>query len=46
MLQISLGSLIWAIAFRWYSLTGGDDGIHVFPCLPLSPPRTVPITLP
>jgi branched-chain amino acid transport system permease protein len=28
MLQISLGSLIWAIAFRWYGLTGGDDGIH------------------
>jgi branched-chain amino acid transport system permease protein len=28
MLQISLGSLIWAIAFRWYDLTGGDDGIH------------------
>lgn len=28
MMQISLGSLIWAIAFRWYSLTGGDDGIH------------------
>ena len=28
MLQISLGSLIWAIAFRWYALTGGDDGIH------------------
>ena len=28
MLQISLGSLIWAIAFRWYSLTNGDDGIH------------------
>jgi len=28
MLQISLGSLIWALAFRWYSLTGGDDGIH------------------
>ena len=28
MLQISLGSLIWAIAFRWYSLTHGDDGIH------------------
>lgn len=27
MLQISLGSLIWAIGFRWYSLTGGDDGI-------------------
>jgi len=28
MLQISLGSLVWAIAFRWYGLTGGDDGIH------------------
>lgn len=31
MLQISLGSLLWAIAFRWYSLTGGDDGIHGIP---------------
>ncbi|MBN1105714.1 MAG: branched-chain amino acid ABC transporter permease [Deltaproteobacteria bacterium] len=31
MLQISLGSLIWAIAFRWYSLTRGDDGIHGIP---------------
>lgn len=31
MLQISLGSLIWAVAFRWYSLTGGDDGIHDIP---------------
>ncbi len=28
MLQISLGSLIWAIVYRWYSFTGGDDGIH------------------
>jgi len=28
MLQISLGSLIWALTFRWYALTGGDDGIH------------------
>jgi branched-chain amino acid transport system permease protein len=28
MLQISLGSLLWAIVFRWYKLTGGDDGIH------------------
>jgi branched-chain amino acid transport system permease protein len=27
MLQISLGSLIWVIAFRWYRFTGGDDGI-------------------
>jgi branched-chain amino acid transport system permease protein len=31
MLQISLGSLIWAIAFRWYDMTGGDDGIHGIP---------------
>ncbi len=31
MLQIALGSLIWAITFRWYSLTGGDDGIHGIP---------------
>lgn len=31
MLQISLGSLLWAIAFRWYSLTKGDDGIHGIP---------------
>jgi branched-chain amino acid transport system permease protein len=23
--------LIWAIAFRWYDLTGGDDGIHGIP---------------
>lgn len=28
MLQISLGSLIWIIVLRWYSLTAGDDGIH------------------
>ncbi len=31
MLQISLGSLIWAMALRWYDLTGGDDGIHGVP---------------
>ncbi len=30
MLQISLGSLVWALLFRWYSFTGGDDGILVF----------------
>jgi branched-chain amino acid transport system permease protein len=28
MLQISLGSLVWVIVYRWYGLTGGDDGIH------------------
>lgn len=31
MLQISLGSLVWAVVFRWYSFTGGDDGIHGCP---------------
>ena len=34
MLQISLGSLIWAIVFRWYKFTGGDDGIHGIPLPP------------
>lgn len=28
MLQISLGSLVWTIALRWYPVTGGDNGIH------------------
>jgi len=28
MLQISLGSLVWAIVFRWYDFTGGDAGLH------------------
>jgi branched-chain amino acid transport system permease protein len=28
MLQISLGSLVWVVVYRWYDLTGGDDGIH------------------
>ena len=31
MLQISLGSLIWVIVLRWYSFTGGDDGIPGIP---------------
>lgn len=31
MLQISLGSLVWIVAYRWYSFTGGDDGIHGIP---------------
>ena len=31
MLQVSLGSLVWAIVYRWYSFTGGDDGIHGIP---------------
>jgi len=31
MLQLSLGSLVWALIYRWYSFTGGDDGIHGIP---------------
>ncbi len=31
MLQISLGSLVWIIVYRWYSFTGGDDGLHGIP---------------
>jgi branched-chain amino acid transport system permease protein len=31
MLQLSLGSLVWAVVFRWYTFTGGDDGIHGVP---------------
>ncbi len=31
MLQISLGSLVWSIVYRWYSFTGGDNGIHGIP---------------
>jgi len=34
MLQLSLGSLVWALVFRWYSFTGGDDGIHGVPLPP------------
>ncbi len=31
MLQLSLGSLVWAIVYRWYSFTGGDNGINEIP---------------
>jgi len=31
MLQISLGSLLYVIVFRWYDFTGGDDGIYGIP---------------
>ncbi len=31
MLQISLGSLVWIIVYRWYSFTGGDNGINGIP---------------
>jgi branched-chain amino acid transport system permease protein len=31
MLQLSLGSLVWIVALRWYPVTGGDNGIHGIP---------------
>jgi branched-chain amino acid transport system permease protein len=31
MLQISLGSLVWAVIYRWRGVTGGEDGIHGIP---------------
>lgn len=31
MLTLALGQLVWAIIYRWNSLTGGDDGIHAIP---------------
>lgn len=31
MLQLSLGSLVWVVVYRWYSFTGGDDGLHGVP---------------
>jgi len=34
MLQISLGSLLWAIVFRWYDFTGGGDGLYGIPMPP------------
>jgi branched-chain amino acid transport system permease protein len=31
MLQISLGSLVWVVIYRWRSFTGGEDGMHGIP---------------
>jgi branched-chain amino acid transport system permease protein len=31
MLQVSLGSLVWVVVYRWRSFTGGEDGIHGIP---------------
>jgi branched-chain amino acid transport system permease protein len=42
MLQISLGSLVWIVALRWYSLTAGDDGIHGIP-MPEAISGTTPV---
>jgi branched-chain amino acid transport system permease protein len=31
MLQVSLGSLVWVVIYRWRSFTGGEDGLHGIP---------------
>jgi branched-chain amino acid transport system permease protein len=31
MLTLALGQLVWAVVYRWYGFTGGDDGIHGVP---------------
>ena len=31
MLTLALGQFIWAIIYRWYAVTGGDNGIHGVP---------------
>jgi len=28
MMTLAMGQLVWAIVYRWYEFTGGDDGIH------------------
>ncbi|MFZ0240068.1 MAG: branched-chain amino acid ABC transporter permease [Desulfobacterales bacterium] len=47
MLQLSLGALVWAIVYRWYAFTGGDDGIHGIgiPAAISSPGRIYYVTL-
>ncbi len=29
MITLALGEIIWGLAYRWISLTGGDNGINV-----------------
>jgi branched-chain amino acid transport system permease protein len=47
MLQISLGYLVWIVAYRWHDFTGGDDGIHGIPIPDIisSPTRAYYFTL-
>jgi len=36
MLTLAFGQLIFAVAFKWYSFTGGDNGIQGIPVNPIS----------
>ncbi len=35
MLTLAFGQLVYAIAFKWYSFTGGDNGIQGIPVRPI-----------
>jgi branched-chain amino acid transport system permease protein len=35
MLTLAFGQLVYAVAFKWYSFTGGDNGIQGIPVPPL-----------
>ncbi len=36
MLTLAFGQLIYTVAFKWYSVTGGDNGIQGIPVRPIS----------
>jgi len=44
MITLALGQVLWGIAFRWRSLTGGEDGISGIPrpALPAGVPLSAP----
>ena len=44
MITLALGEILWGLAYRWISLTNGDNGVNVstrpMPSRPASTPRT------
>ncbi|NJD61508.1 MAG: ABC transporter permease, partial [Deltaproteobacteria bacterium] len=38
MLTLAFGQLIYAVVFKWYGLTGGDNGIQGIPVRPIAVP--------
>jgi branched-chain amino acid transport system permease protein len=38
MLTLAFGQLIYAVVFKWYGLTGGDNGIQGIPVKPIAVP--------
>src|SRR5207245_5885084 len=46
MITLALGQILWGLAYRWVSITGGDNGLSGFPrprpcAIVLRPPRPV-----